>query len=396
MGSKSNLGKICLLFLLALVAEVQSSGSVFNVNDYGAKGAGDISQAVMKAWKAACASPGPSTVLIPKGNYNMGEVAMQGPCKGSKIGFQIDGVVKAPADPSKFKSDGWVSFYRIDGLTVSGTGTLDGQGQTAWAKNNCDKNPNCKRAAMNLRFDFLKHAMVRDITSLNSKMFHINVLECEDITIQHVTVTAPGTSINTDGIHVGISKGVTITNTKIATGDDCISIGPGSQNVTITQVNCGPGHGISIGSLGKYNNEKEVRGVTVKGCTFSGTMNGVRVKTWPNSPPGAATDLTFQDLTMNNVQNPVILDQEYCPYGQCSRQAPSRIKLSNINFNNIRGTSTGKVAVVIACSHGMPCSNMKIGEINLSYRGAGGPATSTCSNVKPIFSGKQVPAIKCA
>nr|ABY21306.1 pollen allergen Pla o 2 [Platanus orientalis] len=375
---------------------VQSSGGTFNVNDYGAKGSGDISQAVMKAWEAACASPGPSTVLIPTGNYIMGEVLLEGPCKGSKIGFQLDGVVKAPADVSAFKSEGWVVFNHVDGLTVSGKGTFDGQGQKAWAANNCDKDENCNRPPMNIRFNFLKNAVVRDITSMNSKMFHINVLECDNISFQHVTISAPGTSINTDGIHIGLSRGVTITDTNIATGDDCVSIGPGSQNVTVTKVNCGPGHGISVGSLGKYKDEKDVRGITVTGCTFTGTSNGVRVKTWPDSPPGVATDMAFEDLTMKNVQNPVILDQEYCPYGQCSLKAPSRVKLSNIKFNNIRGTSSGPDAIVIACSHGFPCSNLEIGEINLALHAAGAPANSTCTNAKPIFSGKQVPAIKCA
>ena len=62
--------------------------------------------------------------------------------------------------------------------------------------------------------------------------------------MQGVKVIASGNSPNTDGIHVQLSSSVTILNSKIQTGDDCISIGPGTTNLWIENVACGPGHGI--------------------------------------------------------------------------------------------------------------------------------------------------------
>ena len=140
------------------------------------------------------------------------------------------------------------------------------------------------------------------------------------MTVQHVTITAPGDSPNTDGIHVGRSTKVTINDTKIGTGDDCISVGDGTQQLTIEKVTCGPGHGISVGSLGKFPEEKEVVGVFVRNCTLTNTLNGVRIKTWPASLPGSASDMHFEDIIMNNAGTPVQIDQEYCPSNQCSKQ----------------------------------------------------------------------------
>jgi len=130
---------------------------------------------------------------------------------------------------------------------------------------------------------------------------------------------------------VGHSSQITITNANIGTGDDCISFGAGAQDITVNQVTCGPGHGISVGSLGKYQNEEPVSGIRVTGATLSNTDNGVRIKTWPASSSGAATDIHFEDVVMNNVANPIIIDQNYCPNSQCSNQVI--INITNIYTN---------------------------------------------------------------
>ena len=153
-------------------------------------------------------------------------------------------------------------------------------------------------------------------------------MECKNLQFQHVTITAPGDSPNTDGIHIGRSSQINITNANIGTGDDCISIGDGTQDITIKQVTCGPGHGISIGSLGRYESEQPVSGIRVIGATLSNTENGVRIKTWPASPSGTASDIHFENVIMDNVGNPVLIDQNYCPNNQCSNEVI--INIANI------------------------------------------------------------------
>lgn len=71
----------------------------------------------------------------------------------------------------------------------------------------------------------------------------MHVSECQNVRVNHVDITAPAESPNTDGIHVSRSQIVKIGTTNIATGDDCISVGQGAMNVTVKKVTCGPGHG---------------------------------------------------------------------------------------------------------------------------------------------------------
>ncbi|KAF8643069.1 hypothetical protein HU200_066999 [Digitaria exilis] len=88
---------------------------------------------------------------------------------------------------------------------------------------------------------YVNNGTVSGITLLNSKFFHMNVFQCKDITIKGVTITAPGDSPNTDGIHMGDSSKVTITGTTLAPATTASPIGPGSTGINITGVTCGPG-----------------------------------------------------------------------------------------------------------------------------------------------------------
>jgi polygalacturonase len=102
----------------------------------------------------------------------------------------------------------------------------------------------CFSNSQTLIFTNSKNIVINGITSINSELFHTVFLGCNGVTLQGINIIAPESSPNTDGIHVESSTGVTIIQANIKTGDDCISIGPGTSHLWIEGVNCGPGHGI--------------------------------------------------------------------------------------------------------------------------------------------------------
>ena len=68
---------------------------------------------------------------------------------------------------------------------------------------------------------------------------------------------------------------------------------------------------------------------------MKGTDNGVRIKTWLNeSRKIIVTHMKFENITMNNVMNPIIIDQEYCPWNQCSKEVFSLLSI-HVNFDVI-------------------------------------------------------------
>ncbi|XP_062009309.1 polygalacturonase-like [Rosa rugosa] len=389
-----------LLLFLSLTSstsgrrELLADGGEFDVTNakYGAKPNSDITEALANAWKDACASTSASKVIVPKGTFKVKEASFKGPCK-APIEVQVQGTLQAPEDASQLsKQDTWIEFLYLNDFTLSGGGTFDGQGQKTWK---AIDPKNAKAGTINIRFHAVKKSLVKDITSLNSKNFHINVISCEQLTFDHVTVTAPGDSPNTDGIHIARSTGVNVTDTNIGTGDDCISIGDGTKQLTITKVTCGPGHGISVGSLGRYDKEDPVEGINVKNCTLSKTTNGVRIKTWAKNPQASTcSEIHFEDIIMNDVQNPIVVDQEYCPWNQCDKQASSKIKISNVSFKNIRGTTSTPLGVKIVCAKGLPCEKVEMTGIDLKFTGTGA-LTSQCTNVKPTIANVAQP-LACA
>ncbi|CAN1156185.1 unnamed protein product [Linum perenne] len=279
----------------------------------------------------------------------------------------------------------WIMFHAIDDVTISG-GTLDGQGTGLWScKSKSDSAKSCPEGVTNLEFSNSKNIQINGLASVNSQMFHIVINSCQNVKVQGVRVSADGNSPNTDGIHVQSSTGVTIMNSMIGTGDDCISIGPGTNNLWIENISCGPGHGISIGSLGKEFDEAGVQNVTVKSVTFTGTENGVRIKSWGRPSTGFAKDILFQHVVMNNVYNPIIIDQNYCPGEKnCPGQA-SGVNVSNVIYQDIQGSSQTEVAVNFNCSDLNPCTRLSLEDLMLTYNNKA--PDSLCKNAQGMASG---------
>ncbi|KAK2993789.1 hypothetical protein RJ640_018079, partial [Escallonia rubra] len=362
----------------------------YNVLTMGAKpdGKTDSTKAFLTAWASACALAKPATIYVPPGRYLLRAAYFGGQnCKNPAITLRVDGTLVAPSDYRVIGNAGsWLKFESVSGVSIYG-GTLDGQGSGLWACKASGRN--CPSGATTLAFYSSNNIVINGLTSLNSQRFHIVMDGCHNAKLQAVKVSASGGSPNTDGIHLQSSSGVTILNSDIRTGDDCISIGPGNSNLWIETISCGPGHGISIGSLGWDLQEPGVQNVTVKDVTFTGTQNGVRIKTWSRASNGFVKGVLFQHIVMVNVDNPVIINQNYCPDDHNCPNQVSGVKISDVSYDNIHGTSGTQVAVKFYCSKEHPCSGIRLEDINLTYKDQ--TAKASCVNADGTALGSVQP-----
>ncbi|XP_008227252.1 PREDICTED: polygalacturonase-like [Prunus mume] len=388
MANPRSLIVLSLAFVF-MINSALATAVTYNVASLGAKADGktDSTKAFLSAWAKACASVKPVVIYVPAGRFLLRNVVFRGPCKNNAITFRIAGTLVAPSNYGVIGNAGnWIFFQQVTGVTISG-GILDGQGTALWACKASGKS--CPSGATTLGFSNSNNIKVSGLISLNSQMFHIVVNGCHNVKMDGVRVSASGNSPNTDGIHVQMSSGVTILNSKIATGDDCVSIGPGTSNLWIENVACGPGHGISIGSLGKDQQEAGVQNVTVKTVTFTGTQNGLRIKSWGRPSTGFARNILFQHAVMINVQNPIVIDQNYCPEKKGCPGQVSGVRISDVTYQDIHGSSATEVAVKFDCSSKYPCSKIRLENVKLTYKNQ--VAVATCSHAGGTAAGMVQP-----
>ncbi|KAM2565807.1 polygalacturonase-like isoform X1 [Malus sylvestris] len=389
---KESADVLCLKSFDKVDSSTSSSAETVSVNDFGAEGDGetDDTKAFEMAWKVACSSK-EAVMVAPKKTYRIKPIRFSGPCK-SQLTVQILGTLIASDDRSDFSKDGrhWLIFDSVSNLVVEGGGAINGNGKNWW-QNSCktDKSKPCKDAPMALTFCKSKNLMVRNLTIQDGQQIHVSFQKCMNVEVSNLSITAPPKSPNTDGIHVTDTQNILITSCVIATGDDCLSIVNGSKTVQASNITCGSGHGISIGSLGSGNSKAYVSDITVNGAKLYGTTNGIRIKTWQGGS-GSASNIRFQNIEMHNVTNPILIDQYYCDRKIPCKEQRSAVEVKNVVYKNIKGTSASDVAIKFDCSKSFPCLGIMLQDINLQHEGRK-TAKALCNNVNVTSIGVVCP-----
>ncbi|KAJ1393359.1 Pectin lyase fold/virulence factor [Sesbania bispinosa] len=355
-----------------------NASGIFDVRTFGAIGDGitDDTESFKMAWDTACQSESAvNVILVPQGfSFIIQSTIFTGPCQGGLV-LKVDGTLMPPDGPESWPKNNsrhqWLVFYRINGMSLEGGGLIDGRGEKWWDLP-CKPHkgphgttlPGPCDSPIAIRFFMSSNLTVQGLRIKNSPQFHFRFDGCKSVYIESIYITAPRLSPNTDGIHIENTNDVKIYNSVISNGDDCVSIGSGCYDVDIKNITCGPGHGISIGSLGNHNSRACVSNITVRDSMIKVTDNGVRIKTWQGGS-GSVSGVTFSNIHMVNVRNPIIIDQFYCLTKECSNKT-SAVFVSDILYTNIKGTYDIRSSPMsFACSDTVPCTKLTLSDIEL-------------------------------
>ncbi|KAI3973275.1 hypothetical protein MKW92_048288 [Papaver armeniacum] len=121
-------------------------------------------------------------------------------------------------------------------------------------------------------------------------------------------------------------------------------------------------------------------------------MFGARIKTYQGGK-GYCRKISYKNSNFTNVMNPIFIDQFY--WSTNKNEVGSAVSISDVTFEGLTGTTDVKTptAISLSCSKLIPCSGIKISNVNLTPAEAGTKLTSNCTNAKGTILGKVEPAV---
>jgi len=292
-------------------------------------------------------------------------------------------------------------------IAIRGGGTIDGRGQSWWL------HPQTPRPRM-IFFDHVKGLTMENVTVENSPMWQITAYESENLTFRNMKILAPTPAgHNTDGIDPFSSKHILIDHVFIDTGDDNVAIksgqpgsaGPDDPTVDVTIQDCTflHGHGLSIGS--------EIAGgvqhVRVERITFSGTTQGIRIKSGRDRGNDIG-DFVYSDITMENVGTAVQVTDYYGgPKGGAAAVETVPVTrltphIHDVTIRNLKVTSA-KNGLEVEGLPEAPIKGLTFDNVTITAQKAGRVAyaditaknlTVTGADGQPLTIGKEVTGIK--
>jgi len=108
-------------------------------------------KALGRAWNEACHSNSPGGVarlVIPKGKFEVGPAIFHGPCNSS-VTVDIQGTLTPNPNASIYPESYWLLFEYVNGVTITGTGILNGKGEPY---EYCKTRPECGGNPVSLFF----------------------------------------------------------------------------------------------------------------------------------------------------------------------------------------------------------------------------------------------------
>jgi polygalacturonase len=290
------------------------------ITDHGAVPDGKTlaTEALKKALDAVQKAGG-GTVRVPPGNFLTSPFAL-----ASKVNLHLDkgatlllvnDIESYPKEDRRYTD--WITARGCTDVAITGEGTLDGQGQPWWdryRKRDGVAPTGLPHRPHMIRLSGCTRVLVQGVTLTNSPNFHLVPADCEDVTIERVTIKAPADAPNTDGIDPS-GWNFRIAGCTIDTGDDNIALKPhksgkpgraACENFLIEDCTFLHGHGLSVGG----QTPGGLRNLLVRNCTFEGTTAGIRLKA-ARGEGGLVEDCTYEHIRMKNVKVPIYITSYY-------------------------------------------------------------------------------------
>jgi len=270
------------------------------------------------------AQAGGGVIVVPKGTYLSGALFFK---QGTHLYVEKGGVLKGSDDISDFpvvttRIEGETGKYfpalvnadGVDGFTISGSGTINGNGLRYWKAFWLRRswNPKCtNKDEMRPRLIYVSNSKNIQVSGLHLKdspFWTTHYYKCENVKLLNLRITSPKDPVkapSTDAIDLDVCKNVLVKNCYMSVNDDAIALkggkGPFSdkdenngenRNIIIEDNEYGFTHSaLTCGSESIHNYN-----IIFRRCKLNGAQKTLHLKMRPDTPQ-LYEYITVEDLT---------------------------------------------------------------------------------------------------
>lgn len=223
--------------------DIQTLGKAYHVTDYGVVNDGKLHTTEMQALINKVASEGGGVIVIPEGTYMTGAIFFK---QGVHLHLYDGATLMGSSDPSdypiiKTRIEGETCLYYsalinadgLDGFTISGKGTIDGNGYTFW-KHFWERrswNPQCtNKDEQRPRLVYIsnsKNVQIDGVKLQNSAFWTTHIYNSENVKLLRLQIYSPEKPVkapSTDAIDLDVVKNVLVKDCYMSVNDDAVAI----------------------------------------------------------------------------------------------------------------------------------------------------------------------------
>lgn len=260
-------------------------GKQYRITDYGIVNDGKLYTEKFQKLIDDIASTGGGVVVVPEGTYMTGALFFK---QGVHLYLNDGGVLMGSNNPSdypiiKTRIEGETCLYYsalinadgIDGFTISGKGTIDGNGYTFW-KHFWERrtwNPKCtNKDEQRPRLVYVsncKNVQIDGVKLQNSAFWTTHIYNSENVKLLRLHIYSPEKPVkapSTDAIDLDVVKNVLVKDCYMSVNDDAIAIKGGKGPYADHWKN--PYNGIDISRFPEVIGNGENTNILIEDCEY--------------------------------------------------------------------------------------------------------------------------------
>lgn len=321
--------KIPQWFKQSNIINIKSLGKQYCITDYGVIRDSTIVQtSKIQSVINKAANNGGGVIIIPQGTFLTGSLFFK---KGTHLYIKKGGIIKGSDYISDFKiMDTRIEGQNLkyfaavinaidnDGFTMSGKGTVNGNGLNYWKAFWLRRkfNPECTNlAAMRPRLVFISHSnniQLSGVHLINSPFWTTHIYKCNNVQLLDLQILAPRTPVpapSSDALDIDVCKNVLVKNCYMSVNDDAIALKGGKGPVSNKNPNNGSNENIIIENC-KYgfchsaltcgSESIHDRNIILRNCTMEKVETLFRLKIRPDTPQN------YEYITIENITGNVL------------------------------------------------------------------------------------------